>query len=185
MIRLSIDRIGSLSKIADNDSHFACCVIILLAAVVITGCHTPPATSPAPLQMQRVVGAGNAPPQAVFENAVSAIPALIKAERVGSIQGDTDSLTQLWTEDARIIDGRTTAGRDDDYTWTGRDAILDRYVVAVFPNPPPPLAEPLQIDIVVDENRDEAYVAIGVDEWHFVRRSGRWWIAELAYQRPQ
>lgn len=173
MIRLSIDRIGSLSKII-NDGRTALFIIILF----VTGCRPlPEAILSTPVEKMEV-----ALPSAIYTSAEQAIPSLIEIERVGSIEGDLALLGQLWSDDARIIDGRNTAASDDDYVWDGKDAILDRYVVAVFPNPPPPMTESLFLDVLVDGDR--ASVINGVDHWRFVRRGDRWWITELAYQRP-
>jgi hypothetical protein len=81
---------------------------------------------------------------------------------------------------ARLVEARGAPGPADDYTWQGRDAILDRYIVAVFPNPPPLLAVAPDVPLTVDG--DSATLQHGVDTWHFVRRAGRWWIKELMIQ---
>jgi hypothetical protein len=107
---------------------------------------------------------------------------LIAAERAAAHTGDLATLSQLWAADARVVDGRGTPDPADDYVWSGRAAILDRYVVAVFPNPPPPLADLDGLVLTVDG--DEATASHGGDHWRFVRRDGRWWIAELVYSSP-
>ena len=154
--------------------------IVALVALLVSGCvaPTPPSSTPAESHVKA------APlPGAVYAAAEEAIPALIVAERHGSKSGDLAALSQLWMDDARIIDGRNTALVDDDYIWDGKAAILDRYLLAVFPNPPPPLDDALlQFDISV--NGAHAAVVNGVDEWRFSRGDGRWWIRELAYLRP-
>lgn len=101
------------------------------------------------------------------------------AERDASRRGDLPLLATLWADDARIVDSRGTADRGDDSVWQGRDALLDRYTIAVFPAPPPPLEEPLSLDITA--SGDTATALLGVDRWQFVRRDGRWWLLELAY----
>ncbi|GIV67635.1 MAG: hypothetical protein KatS3mg048_0497 [Caldilinea sp.] len=104
---------------------------------------------------------------------------LILAERNAARARDLATLAQLWADDARIIDRR---GSDDPaaaYIWQGRDAILDRYLLAVFPSPPPPLPEPLEP--VVDVDGDVATATLGNDRWQFVLREGRWWLKELSY----
>ena len=68
----------------------------------------------------------------------AAAMALIQSERESAIAGDLATLPTLWTEDARIVDGRGTEDEADDYVWQGRDAIMDRYELAVLPAPPPP-----------------------------------------------
>lgn len=174
MIRLSIDRFRSLSKIVVHGRWLS----ILIFTILLLGCR------PIPSERNSTIedGVDASPSDLFYAEAEIAIPALIETERLGSIEGDLDTLRNLWTKDARIIDGRTTAALEDDYLWSGRDAILDRYVVAVFPNPPPPFAKPLQPEITVDD--DETRVNYGVDQWRFVHMDGRWWIDELVYQRP-
>jgi hypothetical protein len=114
--------------------------------------------------------------------AMAAIPALIMAERSASGARDLATLSSLWNSDARIVDGRNTSDPADDYIWQDRAAILDRYELAVFPNPPPPFEDVPAFDISHDEF--SATVVNGVDEWQFIYSEGRWWITELAYQRP-
>jgi hypothetical protein len=114
--------------------------------------------------------------------AEEALPALVAAERAASITGDLANLAQLWFEEGRIVDGRNTPEADDDYVWPGRAAVLDRYVTAVFPNPPPP-ATFEQLEIAVAGG--EATGVNGGDRWRFVYADGRWWLAELVYQAPE
>lgn len=155
------------------------CALWLLSAC--TGAGQAPIFSPTPTPATQVP----APPEAVTGEANEALPALIRAERQASIQGDLAMLAQLWAPDSRIVDGRNTATPDDDYVWAGRDAILDRYVLAVFPNPPPPLPTPDRLDdLIVHEERDEATAVNGVDRWRMVYADGRWWLQELIYQQP-
>jgi hypothetical protein len=107
---------------------------------------------------------------------------LIAAERTAAHTGDLATLGQLWAADARVVDGRGTPATADDYVWSGRAAILDRYVVAVFPNPPPLAVELDGLALAVEG--DEATASHGGDRWRFVWRDGRWWIAELVYSSP-
>jgi hypothetical protein len=108
-----------------------------------------------------------------------ALPALIVAERTAAREQDLATLAQLWAHDARIVDGRGTDDPAAAYVWQGRDAILDRYVLAVFPSPPPPLAEPL--DLVVEQQGDSATATLNNDLWRFTFAEGRWWLQELSY----
>lgn len=102
---------------------------------------------------------------------------LVFAERNAAAARDLAALAALWDADAVIREMRGASGPGDDYTWRGRAAILDRYKVAVFPNPPPPLAEaPIR---PVHISGDRAMLRNGVDTWSFLFRDGRWWIAEL------
>jgi hypothetical protein len=111
-----------------------------------------------------------------------AFPRLIEAERQASIDRNVGLLAQLWAEESRIIDGRGTRQLEDDYVWAGRAAILDRYVVAVFPNPPPPLA--LHGALAFQVTGDTATARYRQDRWRFVKRANRWWLSELRYSQP-
>jgi hypothetical protein len=114
--------------------------------------------------------------------AQAAIPALILAERQAAIAGDLPTLAKLWAMDGRVVDGRGTADPADDYVWSGRSAVLDRYVVAVFPNPPSSLTLPA--DLFIQVNGDTAVVQHSGDQWRFVQHDRRWWVAELIYDQP-
>lgn len=111
-----------------------------------------------------------------------ALPRLVEAERQASIDRNLGLLAQLWAEDSRIVDGRGTQQPEDDYIWAGRTAILDRYVVAVFPSPPPPLT--LHGALSFQVTGDVATARYGQDRWRFVKRANRWWLAELRYSQP-
>jgi hypothetical protein len=121
-------------------------------------------------------------PTFVSDPPADALPHLIAAERQASIDKNLALLTQLWAEDSRIVDGRGTVDGGDDYKWEGRAAILDRYKMAVFVNPPPPL-EKLH-DFTLQVTGDTATARHGQDRWRFVQRAGRWWLAELRYSQP-
>lgn len=122
-----------------------------------------------------------APPVVAIANSdiEEALPALVFTERAAARERDLALLAQLWARDARIIDSRGTDDPDDDYRWEGRDAILDRYALAVFPAPPPPFAEPPPL--VIMRTGDTAIATIANDRWHFIFAEGRWWLQELAY----
>ncbi|MCS6826628.1 MAG: DUF4440 domain-containing protein [Caldilinea sp.] len=158
---------------------------LLLAVGALTACTR----APAPLS---TVADAHLPPPSMQEQSPSSVimaaeggaieeiaASLILAERHAARARDLATLAQLWADDARIIDHR---GSDDPaaaYIWQGRDAILDRYLLAVFPSPPPPLSEP--IELVVHVDGDMATATLGDDRWQFVLREGRWWLKELAY----
>jgi hypothetical protein len=108
-----------------------------------------------------------------------ALPALLQAEREAARGSDWALLAHLWAEESRIVDRRSTPDPADDYIWAGRAALLDRYVVAVFPNPPPPLTLPADLPFQVIGDR--ATLQNGIDRWTFVYQAGRWWLAELVY----
>jgi hypothetical protein len=122
------------------------------------------------------------PPEAVFDSVAAAAPALILAERTAAVEGDLATLAQLWATNSRVVDGRNTVDQSDDYIWEGRDAVLDRYVVAVFPNPPPPLGSLPKLS--VQQVGNTAVALNDQDHWRLERRDGRWWLTELVYQRP-
>lgn len=122
-----------------------------------------------------------APPAFSAAAAPAALIQLVLAERDHAAAGDAHMLAQLWAEDARIVDGRGTPDPADDYIWTGRAAILDRYALAVFPNPPPALRAADLSDAQIEVSGDEATLAHDRDRWRFVRRDGRWSLLELRY----
>lgn len=122
-------------------------------------------------------------PPALSQAAVDAAPALLMLERNGAAARDLPLLTALWAPDAAVIDGRNTKAPDDDYTWRGRTAILDRYVLAVFPVPPPPLETPPQ-PVLLEEDGDQAVFQNGGDRWTLRRMDERWYLARLVYQQP-
>lgn len=149
--------------------------MIALCCLTLAGCAgrpllAPPSPSPTPPAL---------PPFVATADPEIAIPQLIMAERESAHRGDLALLAQLWADDAHIIDRRGTPDPGDDYRWGDRAAILDRYVVAVFPAPPPAfdsLPQP-----VIDVTANGAVAHNGNDRWTFTWADGRWWIQELAY----
>src|SRR5690606_36984916 len=103
------------------------CVPTYLASMLLAACATPPQTVAPPLPTAMAT-----PPAVVIEATGDTLATLVVAERGASIRADLSLLATLWAEDGRIIDGRGSVTQDDDYVWTGRAAILDRYEVAVF-----------------------------------------------------
>lgn len=124
------------------------------------------------------------PPSFVSETEAESLPMWVVIEREASITGDLALLTILWAEDARIVDGRGTVTTKDDYLWSGRAAILDRYELAVFPSPPPPLDPSELTTATLTVEGDQAMLINGGDRWRFVQREGRWWLHELTYSTP-
>lgn len=120
-----------------------------------------------------------APPAFFSAPAEVAIPQLIAAEREASRRGDLALLAQLWAPDGRIVDSRGSSDPADDFVWPDRNAILDRYVVAVLPAPPPAL-EGLPNPTLAAQGSDVQAIN-GQDRWLFANTGGRWWIAELRY----
>ena len=147
--------------------------VSLLVLLLLAGCTC------APLRISPTAEPTTAPPAFVSAPAEVAIPQLIAAEREASRSGDLALLAQLWAPDARIVDTRGSADPGDDFVWPSRNAILDRYAVAVFPVPPPALDEPPKPTLSIQGNQVQAIN--GHDNWLFVNTGGRWWIAELRY----
>lgn len=168
---LSIDRMQRKPKGRRGTFIWA---VLLLVVGLLAACGPrtarvpPPATATPP-----------PPPSFALAPLAEAAPALIAAERQAARTGNLALLAQIWAEDATIVDGRGTPSPQDDYRWQGRDAILDRYVVAVFPHPPPPLTLPESLPIQADDG--EATFQLGQDHWVLVQRDGRWWLYSLAY----
>lgn len=90
------------------------------------------------------------PPEFVYGDAQTSIPYFISEERLAIQARDLARLESLWAEDAKIIDARGTEDMNDDYVWKGRAAILDRYVLAVFPFPPPIVDPPTDFRFTCD-----------------------------------
>ena len=93
-------------------------------------------------------------------------------------------LAALWAENSRIVDGRGTAEESDNYIWDGRAAILDRYKLAVFPAPPPPLDPVALTSATLTVEGSKATLTHQGDRWRFVQDDGRWWLLELVYSQP-
>ena len=147
--------------------------VSLLVLLFLAGCTRAPAAIP-PTAVPTII-----PPTFVSAPADAAIPQLIAAEREASRTGDLALLAQLWAPDGRIVDSRGSADPADDFVWPSRSAIMDRYVVAVFPAPPPALdGQPAP---VLSVQGDTVQAVNGQDHWRFINVGGRWWIAELQY----
>ena len=163
-----------IDGIAKADRRLRLCIAHLLAtAVLLAGCtRTTPLATPTP---HPTVAA----PAFVKLPAAAALPALVLAERAAANSRDLALLRQMWAEDAQIIDRRGTPDPADDFVWRGRAAILDRYVLAVFPAPPPPFATAPALKATL--HGDAATATLGADAWRFSFRDGRWWLQELTY----
>lgn len=145
----------------------------MATALLLAGCtRTAPPALPTPTPAAAL-------PAFAMLPAAEALPALVLAERTAAGARDLETLRQLWAEDAQIIDRRGTPDPADDYVWRGRAAILDRYVLAVFPAPPPPFDGPPNLAALIDGNL--ATAVLGNDAWKFTFHDGRWWLQELAY----
>lgn len=159
--------------------------MLALAIVALAGCAAPTPSSslgPRPTSIARTP----TPQPATDEKAIRQ---LILLEGQGVVAQDISGLMDLWAADAVIADARHTPDNlADDARWRGRDAIRERYVVLVLPGNPG-VNHPIDIEIIIDGDRATATstTRIGAetspagDRWRFVKRDGRWWIAELAY----
>jgi ketosteroid isomerase-like protein len=128
-------------------------------------------------------------PTPIPANDEAAILQLLQAESEGVVRQDMTLLAELWAEDAVVTDAKhTPAASDDDAVWNGIDAILDRYVILVFPGNPQS-AGPIDIEITI--NGDQAIarsttkisdeISPGGDLWTFTRCGERWCIETLTY----
>lgn len=159
-------------------------IMLCVAMLFVAGCATlpPPVAQVSPTPRLTPIPAflsetlGTEPPE-------DALRRLVMLERQASIDKNLALLAQLWAEESRIVDGRATTDPGDDYIWSGRAAILDRYRVAVFANPPPPLTH--LDDFQAQVTGDSATARHGQDHWRFAKLAGRWWLVELRYSVPQ
>lgn len=119
----------------------------------------------------------------------SALRQLLLAEAEAVVGQDIERLAGLWAEDAIVTDARHTAdNQGDDASWRGRDAILDRYMVLVFPGNPQ-FAKPAEISFEISGDTAKAVsttrigdeVSPAGDRWQFRFAGGRWWITSLTY----
>ncbi len=154
--------------------------LLLCSLLLLSACR--PAASPQPALSART-------PTPVPASAEDAILQLLRRESEGVVRQDMDLLAELWAEDATVTDAKHTPGVvDDDAVWRGIDAILDRYVVLVFPGNPQ-FAEPSDVDVVIEGDRATARsttqigdeVSPGGDLWSFARCDERWCIQALTY----
>lgn len=139
--------------------------------LLLAGC------APAPARIATPIPPPVSAPTFVADAPEVALPALVAAERQAASERNLPLLATLWAADAQVVDSRNTADAGDDYVWRGHAAVMDRYVVAVFPNPPAPFAEAPALEITV--TGDSATGHLGQDAWRFVQRDGRWWLVEL------
>ncbi len=154
-----------------------CCALRRGSAVLLLGALLAACSAPVPVRAPAPTVAA-APATVHVTSTTTAEPGdLVIAERNAAVARDLTTLASLWDADAVIRETCGNPGPDDDYVWRGREAILDRYKVAVFPNSPSPLMEAPELHVFIDG--DSATLENGVDKWRFIRRDGRWWIAEL------
>ncbi|NOZ48452.1 MAG: DUF4440 domain-containing protein [Chloroflexi bacterium] len=166
-----------------HDSVRLTFVLLLLAGLLLGGCGSPagPPVSPTDNSART--------PTPVPASDEEAIQGLLRAEGEAVVQQDMERLAELWTEDAVVRDAKhTPQNEEDDAVWRGIDAVLDRYVVLVFPGNPQLVApQVVSMEVQGDEARVVSTTQIGEevspkgDVWTFVRQDGRWWIASLTY----
>ncbi|NOZ70451.1 MAG: nuclear transport factor 2 family protein, partial [Chloroflexi bacterium] len=121
--------------------------IILLLAGLLMGCGTTPERQSSPDARE------GRTPTPIPASDEQAIKGLLQAESEGVVAQDINRLAELWAEDAVVRDAKHTPGNeDDDAVWRGIDAILDRYVVLVFPGNPQ-FAEPQIVSMEIEDGR--------------------------------
>lgn len=163
---------------------FRCCCLFglgLFLAACLAGTPSTPAVT------QADDAAPVAAPAPVSDD--QAIADVLQAESIGVLQQDMDMLASLWLDDSTITDARhTPADLGDDAVWNGIDAIMDRYVVLVFPgNPQVAAPQILSMQIRGDEADVLSSTHIGDevsfqgDRWRLRKIDGRWYIASLTY----
>jgi len=156
-------------------------ILLLISLLLLSACR-----SAAPPPSTQVTERTPTPIPASDE---AAIRQLVQAESEGVVRQDMTLLAEIWTEDAIVTDAKHTPdASDDDAVWKGIDAILDRYVVLVFPGNPQS-AGPIDIEITVDGEHATARsttqigdeVSPAGDLWTFTRCGDRWCIETLTY----
>lgn len=145
---------------------------LVLLLIALAACQTAPAATPRSR-------AGDE----------AALRQLLQAEADAVVHQDIERLASLWAEDGFVVDARHTSDNEaDDAVWRGIDAVLDRYMVVVFPGNPQ-FAEPADIGIEIagDTASASSTTRIGNeispagDRWEFRHAGGRWWIVSLKY----
>ncbi len=154
-------------------------ILLFVTLLLLASCRS---GAPPPAQMERT-------PTPVPASDEEAILQLVEAESNGVVKQDMVLLTELWAEDAIVTDAKHTPDvPEDDAVWNGIDAILDRYVVLVFPGDPQS-AGPVDIEIIIDGDQATARSTThigdefspGGDVWTFSRCDERWCIKTLTY----
>lgn len=169
----------------------------LSVALVGTACQPaappPPTAVESPAATRAIAPTTQDVPAAVSEPPEFVIAWLIFAERAAAHRGELSQLAMLWAEESRVIDRRGHEDARHHYVWQGKDAVLNRYVVAVFPHAPPLLADDALNELILDaefestrrvENLQEGDIVRAVnngDRWRFIWQEGRWYILELSY----
>lgn len=160
-------------------------LILLILALALSSCL---AGSPQPPEVQPTGGdvPTTAPAPVSDEEAIATV---LLAESQGVLQQDMGLLASLWLDDAMVTDARHTPDDPgDDAVWNGIDAVMDRYVVLVFPgNPQVAAPQILSLELLGDEAVVRSTTHIGDevsfqgDEWRLRKVDGRWAIAALTY----
>ncbi len=131
------------------------------------------------------------PPVVPLQDDETAIQQVLAEEGAAVVALDIERLMALWTEDGVVIDARHTPTEPgDDLIWEGIDAVRQRYVYIVF-NTHPSQAGPLDIRVLLSEDKSQAEVIsttrIGEevspegDRWSLRKVDGVWKITGLTY----
>ncbi len=118
-----------------------------------------------------------------------AIAATIQAEAQGVVEQDIDKVMSLWAKGSEIRDvNHTPDDPSDDVTWSGKDAIRERYVKVVFPGNPSIVSHPeMKISIhgnkavVTTTTRIGNEIAPAGDRWTLQKIRGKWLLTSLTY----
>ncbi|MFN8445046.1 MAG: hypothetical protein U0175_29940 [Caldilineaceae bacterium] len=153
-------------------------LIVVLLGTTLWACAAPATLPPANEQASEPTAQT---PAFVSEAADVALPQLVNAERTAAHERNLALLATLWAEAGQVVDGKATADTSDDYHWQGRAAVLDRYLVAVFPNPPPLRERDPSLELRVDGTHAYAVDTENHDQWEFTFEQGRWWLLVLRY----
>ena len=159
--------------------------VVLALAIFLASCNGAPATRQPEVAASRPV---NASAPAIISDE-EAVRQLVMAESEAVLQQDMERLADLWLEDAWVRDAKHTPDDEsDDAVWRGLDAVLDRYVVLVFPgNPQFAAPEILEVSIQGDVAVVRSTTRIGDevspagDRWELEKRDGRWRLRSLTY----
>ncbi|MCP4168997.1 MAG: hypothetical protein GY759_24325 [Chloroflexi bacterium] len=125
----------------------------------------------------------------VAVSAEEAIKQVLRAESKGVVEEDIELLASLWVEEAMVRDAHHTPDDEsDDAVWQGIDAVLDRYVVRVFPGNAQ-FAEPGEMLVTIEGDRAEVRSTTQIgqeispagDLWILARRDGGWRLLSLTY----
>ena len=157
-------------------------LLVLLLAACSQATPTPLPPTPAPL-------GGSCSLEASFADDQSAVTRVLNAEGELVVAQDIDRLMRLWVEESQVVDAHNTPDNpDDDQSWSGKDAIRNRYTRIVFPGAPTAVQHSAQeVEIEGERAVIQATTEIGGevspagDRWELVKQDSCWYLASLTY----